>query len=336
MPFLVTRLINVTGVFLYPAYASYKALQARPLAGPDAQAQVERWLQYWAVVGAWATVEGAVGFLWSWIPFYTIIKTLVFLYLTLPSPRAAPYVYNTILAPLFAEHEPAIDAFLGDIRAKTTGAAGGTLGWLWETVRKALGLTQDQAAYAAHAAGWQGPPPGAGAAPPPYAQRPGPPPPQQQGNAGAGAFGALSGLAKQYLPGAIAAASSALGATGAAQNQGYRVPNVAQRSFAAGADTPSAPAGSQGFPGEADTSALSAQQAAQRSAPAGSRTPSDASLASGSGSAANLRASGYDEIRREEAEGATPPEATRRASSSSWLKWGGAAAPPGAGKDKAE
>ncbi|WOO76874.1 HVA22-like protein h [Vanrija pseudolonga] len=344
MPFLVTRLINVTGVFLYPAYASYKALQARPQSSPEAQAAVERWLQYWAVVGAWATIEGAVGFLWSWIPFYTIIKTLVFLYLTLPSTYAAPYVYRTFLAPLFAEHEPAIDAFLGDIRAKTTGAAGGTVGWLWETVRKALGLTQDQAAYAAHAAGIQ-PPPHGGAAPPPYASRPGappgPPPQQQQG--GGGAFGLMSGLAKQYLPGAIAAASSALGATGAAQAQGYRVPNVSNRSFSAGSDTPSAPAGGQ-FHGETDTSALHAHApAAQRNVapPSSSRTPSDASLASGSGSAANLRASGYDEIRREEAEGATPDPSQRRASGSSWLKWGGGgAAPPGApggsGKDKAE
>lgn len=205
-----------------------------------------------------------------------------------------------------------------------------------------LQLTQDQAAYAAQAAGIHPPPHGA---PPPYAQRPGaphgPPPPQQQ-QGGGGAFGLVSGLAKQYLPGAIAAASSALGATGAAQAQGYRVPNVSNRSFSAGSDTPSAPAGQQ-FHGDTDTSALHAHpQATQRNAPppSSSRTPSDASLASGSGSAANLRASGYDEIRREEAEGATPDPSHRRASGSGWLKWGGGAAPPRgsspSGKDKAE
>lgn len=74
---------SLTITFLYPAYASYKALQTRPrrtagtsgaataaagalsgLSGSDAE--VERWLMYWAVVGVWAGVEGAVGWLLTW------------------------------------------------------------------------------------------------------------------------------------------------------------------------------------------------------------------------------------------------------------------------------
>lgn len=74
---------SLTITFLYPAYASYKALQSRPrrtagtsgaasaaagaltgLSGSDAE--VERWLMYWAVVGVWAGVEGCVGWVLTW------------------------------------------------------------------------------------------------------------------------------------------------------------------------------------------------------------------------------------------------------------------------------
>lgn len=75
MPLLFTRLIkyvwegipahsSVTGVFLYPAYASYKSLASRPVAAQDGA--LERWLQYWAIVGAWTAVEGAVGWMLTW------------------------------------------------------------------------------------------------------------------------------------------------------------------------------------------------------------------------------------------------------------------------------
>lgn len=74
---------SLTIAFLYPAYASYKALQSRPrrsaatsgaataaagalsgLSGSDAE--VERWLMYWAVVGVWAGVEGCIGWVLAW------------------------------------------------------------------------------------------------------------------------------------------------------------------------------------------------------------------------------------------------------------------------------
>jgi hypothetical protein len=65
----------------------------------------------------------------------------VFLYLASPSTSGTPYVYNTLLAPTFAEHEREIDAFLANLRGRAgTGARGG-LGWLWDTIRKALGVS---------------------------------------------------------------------------------------------------------------------------------------------------------------------------------------------------
>lgn len=75
--------LSLTITFLYPAYASYKALQSRPRRSPGTSGaataaagalsglsgsdeQVERWLMYWAVVGVWAGVEGCVGWVLAW------------------------------------------------------------------------------------------------------------------------------------------------------------------------------------------------------------------------------------------------------------------------------
>lgn len=52
--------------FLYPAYASYKALSARPESSDESARQVERWLMYWSVVGSWTAVEAVVGWSFTW------------------------------------------------------------------------------------------------------------------------------------------------------------------------------------------------------------------------------------------------------------------------------
>lgn len=52
--------------FLYPAYASYKALSIRPESSEEANEQVKRWLMYWAVIGSWTAVEMVVGWTFTW------------------------------------------------------------------------------------------------------------------------------------------------------------------------------------------------------------------------------------------------------------------------------
>jgi hypothetical protein len=51
--------------FLYPAYASYKALST-PSSDPAGDILIERWLMYWAVVGTWTGVEALGGWLFTW------------------------------------------------------------------------------------------------------------------------------------------------------------------------------------------------------------------------------------------------------------------------------
>lgn len=110
---------STTVCFLYPAYASYKALSL-PSSTLESERALERWLMYWAVVGSWTAIEAVVGFTFNWyvfasgfgswhctpslvlntggiiidgvlcrLPFYNIIKSMVFAFLALPQSEVS-------------------------------------------------------------------------------------------------------------------------------------------------------------------------------------------------------------------------------------------------------
>lgn len=60
-------LCNLIG-FLYPAYASIKAIESKDT-GDDT-----KWLTYWVVFALFATFEYPIEFILKWIPFYYLIK----------------------------------------------------------------------------------------------------------------------------------------------------------------------------------------------------------------------------------------------------------------------
>ncbi|WWC65671.1 uncharacterized protein I303_108292 [Kwoniella dejecticola CBS 10117] len=126
--------------YLYPAYASYKALSLHPDSSPEAMAQVERWLMYWSVVGTWTAIESLLGWTFTWLPFYSLAKTVIFLYLSLPQSEGSTYIYTNHLAPLFQEHESDIDAFLSSLRLRASTALAGGLGWCWEKIKAQLNI----------------------------------------------------------------------------------------------------------------------------------------------------------------------------------------------------
>ncbi|KAK8849503.1 hypothetical protein IAR55_004837 [Kwoniella newhampshirensis] len=137
---LISRWACSVCSFLYPAYASYKALSIHPDSSPEAMYQVERWLMYWAVVGTWTAVEAVVGWTFTWLPFYSLIKAGIFLYFSLPQSEGSTYIYRSHLAPLFNEHERDIDYFLASLRTRATSALAGGVGWLWEKVKAQLSV----------------------------------------------------------------------------------------------------------------------------------------------------------------------------------------------------
>nr|ODN95514.1 hypothetical protein L204_04054 [Cryptococcus depauperatus CBS 7855] len=124
--------------YLYPAYASYKALSLHPGSSPEAVAQVERWLMYWAVVGSWTAVESLLGWAFTWLPFYSFVKTILLLSLSLPQSEASSYVYKYHLAPLFKEHERDIDSFLTSLSGRATESILSGVAWVWQKVKVQL------------------------------------------------------------------------------------------------------------------------------------------------------------------------------------------------------
>ncbi|RXK36065.1 hypothetical protein M231_06659 [Tremella mesenterica] len=93
---------------------------------------------YWAVLGSWTAVESVIGWGFTWIPFYNIIKTTIFVGLALPSSGGAAYIYHTHLAPFFHQYEGDVDAFLASLKGRASTALTEGLGWVWERAKEQL------------------------------------------------------------------------------------------------------------------------------------------------------------------------------------------------------
>lgn len=88
--------------YLYPLYASYKAITGhtpansssgvhRSITGQERTelADLESWLMYWSIVGTMTLVEGWAEWAWSWLPFYGIVKVVFTLWLVLPQTQVS-------------------------------------------------------------------------------------------------------------------------------------------------------------------------------------------------------------------------------------------------------
>lgn len=152
--------------YLYPGYKSYKTLSQRPAN----EADIQRWLMYWSVIGCVVAIESAewvVNWLvhhpndsrmrsWSLtlippidrlfncplcrIPLYYPAKTIFILYLVLPQTEGSSYLYAHHLQPFFHAYEPQIDATLSSLKARSYAFIQEKLRGLWGTV--AFSITQ--------------------------------------------------------------------------------------------------------------------------------------------------------------------------------------------------
>ncbi|KAI0366562.1 hypothetical protein BV20DRAFT_1002216 [Pilatotrama ljubarskyi] len=138
--YLTFRLISAIVAFLYPGYASYKTLSQRPAS----EADLERWLMYWSVLGCIVAVEYVAEWLVSWLPFYYPIKTLFLLYLALPQTAGAAYLYQTRLRPFFSAHEREIDSALAQFKAYLYASLQRWLRRAWEHVSGTVAQMQSQ------------------------------------------------------------------------------------------------------------------------------------------------------------------------------------------------
>ncbi|KAI8999532.1 TB2/DP1, HVA22 family-domain-containing protein [Gaertneriomyces semiglobifer] len=111
---LLTNLIG----FLYPAYASFKAIES------TSKTDDTQWLTYWTVFGFLNVLEFFSDALMYWIPFYFTFKAALLLYLILPQFRGAEFLYGKFLRPYLLSNEKVVDGSFGKLKTKAAEVAG--------------------------------------------------------------------------------------------------------------------------------------------------------------------------------------------------------------------
>ncbi|GAB5591157.1 hypothetical protein Unana1_06057 [Umbelopsis nana] len=116
---LAGQLITDIVGWLYPAYASFKAIET-PGTADDKQ-----WLTYWTVFGFIQTAEYFADFLLYWFPFWYTFKVIFFLWLSLPQFRGAEFLYSRFLRPVLLKGQPEIDAKLHSLSNQASSVISG-------------------------------------------------------------------------------------------------------------------------------------------------------------------------------------------------------------------
>ncbi|XP_025424133.1 receptor expression-enhancing protein 5-like [Sipha flava] len=110
-------LSNLIG-FLYPAYASIKAVES---SGKDDDT---KWLTYWVVFSFITLIEFPAEIILQWIPFYSLIKTIFFVWCFIPiHNNGSVVVYSKFIRPYFLKHQGDIDQAVNDLSEKATEVA---------------------------------------------------------------------------------------------------------------------------------------------------------------------------------------------------------------------
>jgi len=94
---------NLIG-FLYPAYASVKAIESLP------KDDDTKWLMYWSCYGLFDILEYFSDQLLYWIPFYILVKALILVWLMVPGKSGGTYIiYNRFLKPFCLKHGSVVE-----------------------------------------------------------------------------------------------------------------------------------------------------------------------------------------------------------------------------------
>jgi len=108
-------LCNFIG-FLYPAYASIKAIESKE------KDDDTKWLTYWVVYSVFHLAEFFADIFFSWVPLYWFIKCVFLVYCMAPvTNNGSVTIYYKIIRPFILKHESKIDAGINKARdaAKT-------------------------------------------------------------------------------------------------------------------------------------------------------------------------------------------------------------------------
>ncbi|XP_062166409.1 putative HVA22-like protein g [Alnus glutinosa] len=111
---LITRVLVLILGYAYPALECYKTVEKNRV---DIE-ELRFWCQYWILVAIVTVLERVADIFISWLPMYGELKLAFFIYLWYPKTKGTGYVYDTMLKPYVAMHEPDIDHKLLEWRAR--------------------------------------------------------------------------------------------------------------------------------------------------------------------------------------------------------------------------
>lgn len=96
--------------YVCPAYYTYKTIESK-----KTEAMLE-WAMYWFVLALFSTAERFMDLFLFWMPFYSIAKVLLVVYLWYPGTHGARVVYNKFVKRNLARYEPKIDEAVREAR----------------------------------------------------------------------------------------------------------------------------------------------------------------------------------------------------------------------------
>ncbi|KAK4133684.1 hypothetical protein BT67DRAFT_456490 [Trichocladium antarcticum] len=141
---IFAKLLSSLASFLFPLFASYKALKTGD------SSQLTPWLMYWVVLACVLLVESWTEWFLFWIPLYAYIRLIFLLYLVLPQTQGARYIYEEYIHPRLEENESAIEEFIASAHERLRSAGIAYIKRAIELLRtNVLGLPPSPAAAAA-------------------------------------------------------------------------------------------------------------------------------------------------------------------------------------------
>ncbi|KAG8426474.1 hypothetical protein J3459_008079 [Metarhizium acridum] len=113
---LFAMLLSSVASFLFPIFASYKALKTSD------PAQLTPWLMYWSFSASVCWLSRGYPLSSSGSQFYGYLRLLFFLYLILPQTQGARVLYEEHVHPFLADNETSIDEFIASAHERLKAA----------------------------------------------------------------------------------------------------------------------------------------------------------------------------------------------------------------------
>ena len=102
---------------VYPMIQSIKVIEKKH------GEETTKWLSFWTVFGIFQTIELFIGFILAFIPYYSIIRIIFFVYLMAPQTDGAQTLYKSVFQPFLKKHEKEIQNLVDSVQTRATEAS---------------------------------------------------------------------------------------------------------------------------------------------------------------------------------------------------------------------